>query len=599
MNSNDTGEFNDSEAFKRRRTSEASDSTAGMTSSHGMHTSKHLTEATLPHDGANSGFRRDSLTEPAPTNNNLLEDETKNVYNNDVMPNQSCTPMETASVGPNINETSSSSNLSSYTLPNRMSERTMGTISTSSSDLDHTLSSIASETVRATPIFTTADGVALPPIDPLLLARTRSLLFEDDDTDYSGGSREHNGNPRNNAAFVLSKMGHHQNAAFKSLPFVSPRVIQPRKDITKAAVDAKRNLNDSCRAQFRMPSARNSDPKDTKNVSISHNDSKPVVKRTKKILTLSELWHKNSTSTTHDMSNLSPAKLSEMWRQYGNPFCTNYDNALKFKYINYSTKDSSVTIGGVEEFHQCLKQWVEQMDECRAKKRKIFKEWFHEKYRLFTARKCRIYRRNIHKLMRNNHTLEDALLMVQLPKPLDILKRIQKVCDDEHRGKESTLTKIFYGDEQCNVPVVVTVEHVDGDHLKIADESSVFVAFAADDYVKEQIKNKRISRGTKIRLHGVRFVPDDYGDQMVELRFNQISPAANQRLGLQNRHTNVNIRELKIGGGSVAKMDVTILSICPPAYKVTYKEKETTVPKTVVLTRSKTAYMTPKNLNKN
>ncbi|ORM41982.1 uncharacterized protein BXIN_1061 [Babesia sp. Xinjiang] len=305
----------------------------------------------------------------------------------------------------------------------------------------------------------------------------------------------------------------------------------------------------------------------------------------KKTFTILEMWCRNCVLTNHDGSSLSPAMLSRLWNIYGNPLLVTYSNSEKFTFIHYSPCDASITIGGLNEMQLCFKQMMDHCVEPSAERQRFDDEWLRQKYCLFTATECRRFRRSICKRIRNGGLLKDALLKVQLPNPLNVLRQIVRSFNEEYGGKESILIQILHGDAPANSPVVVTVEVVKGEHIYITDGQSVITAFASDCYMRQLLKTQRIVPGDKIQLHGIVIGTDKERNEnaVVQLNFNSISPAPNKPLGLQNRHGNAHIRELKGGAGNVMQLDVTVLGIMPPIFKVYYRELESRVAKSAIL----------------
>ncbi|KAK1936271.1 hypothetical protein X943_002460 [Babesia divergens] len=291
-------------------------------------------------------------------------------------------------------------------------------------------------------------------------------------------------------------------------------------------------------------------------------------------VTALESWCRNCVLTNHDGSSLSPSMLSRMWNIYGNPFTVTYTTSAKFTFIKYSACEDSITVGGINEIYQCFKQIIRQHAEQCMELQRFDAEWLRNKYCLFVTAECNRFRRAVYKLVRRGRELKDAILEVQLPSPLTVIKKILWCFNQEFDGKESILLRILHGDAPADSPVVVRVESIQDDDVCITDGQSILRCIAADCYVKQLLKDRRIIIGNKIQLHGIAIDADASKDEayaVVKLNFNSISPAPKKSLGLQKRHNNGHIRELKGGAGKVAQLDVTVLGVMPPMFKVFYK----------------------------
>ncbi|GIX63059.1 casein kinase II subunit beta, putative [Babesia caballi] len=302
---------------------------------------------------------------------------------------------------------------------------------------------------------------------------------------------------------------------------------------------------------------------------------------------LLELWCRTCVLTNHDGSSLSPSMLSRLWNIYGNPLNVTYSTSEKFTFIHYSPFEASITVGGLNEMQECFTLMVDQCVERSMERLRFDATWLRQKYCLFTAAECRRFRRAICRRLRKGAELKHALLKVQLPNPLTVMRRIVKAFNEEYGGTESVLVRILQGDAPADAPVVVRVEDVDGDNLVISDGDSIISASAADCYVKQLCKTQRIAPGSKIQLNGVAIGAageTSGGDTaVVQLFYNAISPAPKKKLGLQMKHGNVHIRELKVGAGKVAQLDVTVLGVMPPVFKIFYKEADSNKSKSAVL----------------
>lgn len=295
-------------------------------------------------------------------------------------------------------------------------------------------------------------------------------------------------------------------------------------------------------------------------------------------ITMLESWCRNCVLTNHDGSSLSPSMLSRLWNIYGNPFTVTYNNSEKFTFIKYSPCDDSITVGGINEVYQCFQQTMHQCGEDFMEVKRFDYSWMRNKYCLYTSAECRRFRNAVYKLVRGGKELKDAILQVQLPNPLTVIKKIIWCFHQEYDGKDSVLLRILHGDAPANSPVVVRVESIRDDDVCITDGQSILRSIAADCYVKQLIKSRRLCVGRKIQLHGITIDADASRNEesaVVQLSYNSISPAPKKPIGLQNTHSNGHIREIKGGAGRVAQLDVTVLGVMPPIFKVLYKCPET------------------------
>ncbi|GBE60558.1 Casein kinase II subunit beta, putative [Babesia ovata] len=315
-------------------------------------------------------------------------------------------------------------------------------------------------------------------------------------------------------------------------------------------------------------------------------DFKSLLPPRTKSVSLLDMWCRNCVLTNHDGSSVSPAMLSRLWNIYGNPLTVTYSNSEKFTFIMYSPCDASITVGGLNEIQKCFKQMMDQCVEPSMERMRFDDEWLRGKYCLFTTAQCRKFRKSICRCMRKSGNLKDALRKVQLPNVLAVLTQIIKSFNKEYGGNESILMRILHGDAPTNSPVVIRVEDVYGDKVYITDGESVIAANAADCYVRQLLKTQRILPGSKLQLHGISIGTDtsrSEGSAVVQINLNAISPAPKKPLGLQNRHSNAHVRELKAGAGRVAQLDVTVLGVMPPVFKIFYKETGTNAAKVATL----------------
>ncbi|GFE54050.1 annexin A8-like isoform X3, putative [Babesia ovis] len=277
---------------------------------------------------------------------------------------------------------------------------------------------------------------------------------------------------------------------------------------------------------------------------VANTERKYVYANSTKAVTLLELWCRNCIVTNHDGSSLSPAMLARLWNVYGNPLIVDYETIENFTFINYSPCDGIITVGGLKEMQQCFRQLLEECVEKSVERHRFDEQWLRKKYCIFALSVCRKFQKALFKAMHNGGTLKEALLRVRLPNPLSVIRQIIKAFHDEYGGKESILTCILQGDAPANSPVVVMVEHIDGNYLNISDGMSTFTAFAADCYVRQLLKSQRIVPGSKILLNGILIGSDKKGDgdAIIQINYNMVSPAPRRRIGLQNKHGNMHIR---------------------------------------------------------
>ncbi|CDR94280.1 hypothetical protein, conserved [Babesia bigemina] len=435
--------------------------------------------------------------------------------------------------------------------------------------------------------FTMASGKPCPTVKPEDIARIKSLLG----LDASDPSATESSGPIQNAS---EKTQPADIASTNIAPLNPMTAIGSRTKIKRPKTTSMEQTQrpspapvgatqtDKLKEEVN-PKANKPSTTDTFTVSSSikrdapciNTDCKSLLPPRTKSVSLLDMWCRNCVLTNHDGSSVSPAMLSRLWNIYGNPLTVTYSNSEKFTFIMYSPCDASITVGGFNEIQKCFKQMMEQCVEPSMERMRFDEEWLRGKYCLFTTAQCRKFRKSICKRMRKSGNLKDTLRKVQLPNVLTVLAQIIKSFNKEYGGNESILMRILHGDAPTNSPVVIRVEDVHGDKVYITDGESVIAANAADCYVRQLLKTQRILPGNKLQLHGISIGTDtsrSEGCAAVQINLNAISPASKKPLGLQNRHSNAHVRELKAGAGRVAQLDLTVLGVMPPVFKVFYKE---------------------------
>ncbi|UKJ88284.2 hypothetical protein MACJ_000728 [Theileria orientalis] len=300
-----------------------------------------------------------------------------------------------------------------------------------------------------------------------------------------------------------------------------------------------------------------------------------------------EVWNGVCTFTKCSTSSMSPDVLSILWRQYGNPFKVTGSNAEYYKYLLYTHENDFVSLGGVREVKACFKRLVSNHN---AKRDLFNDEWIKEKYKVLTLSSCRRYRKKVIKLYQKSN-LEDSIANVPLPNPINILKMLLRCVRKELSGEVSLVRKIFQGDKSPDIPVVLRVQNYDGTNVYLTNGYELYKCVLADNQIKNMFESNKLTEGSKILIQGIAH-KENNGEHYIILSYNSISRAPNRHIGLQLKHTNVNIRDLSVTGGRVSRVDIIVLRSLPIVYKVCYKCPETSERKYLVLSEKEYMNMT-------
>ncbi|EKX74051.1 conserved hypothetical protein [Theileria equi strain WA] len=301
-----------------------------------------------------------------------------------------------------------------------------------------------------------------------------------------------------------------------------------------------------------------------------------------KIKSCLDLWNYNCIYTNYYKSDLSIEIISTLWKENGDPFTVHYDNAENFKFIHVHC--NNVTIGGFEEVNRCFQKILATKPIKDSEKRTFDRNWVLKKYKLYTVVSCRNYRKKISKLLKEGNSLKSLVEEISLPNPINLLKILFRLLKFEYSGQRSILLKILQGDASSDLPVVVRVESVYSEKVYLSDGYNCFKAVPSDKYIKALFNSKTIWSGSKILLQGIVFTSTSYDDYTLNLYNNSISGAKNLKIGLQPKHCNSNIRDLKYDAGKVMRVDVTVLKRLPLVYKAYLNCKETEGTKCLTLT---------------
>ncbi|BAM39400.1 conserved hypothetical protein [Theileria orientalis strain Shintoku] len=308
---------------------------------------------------------------------------------------------------------------------------------------------------------------------------------------------------------------------------------------------------------------------------------------TPRSLSYIEAWNSVCKFTKCSTSNMSPGLLSILWRQYGNPFKVEGSNAEYYKYLLYTHENDFVSLGGVREIEACFKKLLPNLT---GKSDLFDEEWIMDKYRVLTLSSCRRYRKKVVKLYQKS-SLEDAIANVPLPNPINVLKMLLRCARKEMSGEASIVKKIFQGEKSPDVPVVLRVQEYDRTNAYLTNGYELYTCVLADNQIRNMFDSNKISEGSKILIQGI-VHKEKNGENYIILSYNAISRASNRHIGLQPKHTNVNIRDLSVTGGRVSRVEIVVLRNLPIVYKICYKCPETSERRHLLLSEREYMNMT-------